>query len=98
MIKAQELTCNNWIDTINGDEQVVDVLCDSVNTTTLQNGLYDNIRPIELTPELLGKIKGCNLTLDGKHTTKWGISDGNRYIGVAYYKGDKKWSAAWGDE
>lgn len=53
----KELRIGNWIHTVNGYEQVCDVLCDSVNTMTLQNEIYDNISGIELTEAIFYNIQ-----------------------------------------
>lgn len=91
MIKANDLRPGCWIKTVNGYEQVVDVLCDSVNTKTLQNELYDNIEPIELTPVLLRKIGGCEMIHDGCYNLTWELKHRERFITIKYSKPDKTW-------
>lgn len=53
MIQPQELMIGNWINTIHGNEQVIEIVCDSVNTTNGE-GLFE-IYGISLTPEILEK-------------------------------------------
>lgn len=52
MMQATELRIGNWVQT-DKPEQVVDVLCDSINTAILEYIPYDMVQPIPLTPELL---------------------------------------------
>ena len=55
-MKAQELRIGNWIETLSGMEQCVDVLCDSVNTKSIEGINYGEINPIPLTEEWLVKF------------------------------------------
>lgn len=54
-MKASELRVGNWVNTPEGVYQVIDVLCDSVNTIAQYSLPYDWIDPIPLTPEILEK-------------------------------------------
>lgn len=45
----------NWISTIDGNFQAIDVMCDSVNTMKHEGLLYEDISGIALTPEILEK-------------------------------------------
>lgn len=63
MIKAQELRCNNWINIFEKPTPVIGVIGDKVYFVN-ENGKGDwayanSVKPIELTPELLGKILNC---------------------------------------
>lgn len=65
MLDSKELMRGNWIEMINGKpDQVVDVMCDSVNTVN-GGGILDDIDPIPLTPSLLDK---CGAKLEGIHS------------------------------
>lgn len=52
-MKAKELMQGNWVHTIQGYEQLIDVMCDGVNTKTLEGAHYGEVFPIPLTPSLL---------------------------------------------
>lgn len=61
MLDSKELMRGNWIEMINGKpDQVVDVMCDSVNTIN-GGGTLDDISGILLSPEILEKA-GFNVT------------------------------------
>lgn len=70
MIDAKELRIGNWVRTMKGYNQVVDVMCDSVHT---MNGgdILDNIDGIELTPEILEK---AGFTWNAHHG-RWHIGE-----------------------
>lgn len=55
-MKANELRIGNYIQTINGYEQVVDVMCDCINTKTVERHHYGELFPIPLTEEWLVKF------------------------------------------
>lgn len=64
MIQAKDLRIGNWVDTIDGQLQVIDVMCDSVNTK-LHNGLlFDDTDDIPLSEDVLVR---CGFTTD-----RWG--------------------------
>lgn len=75
-MKASELRVGNWVNTPEGVYQVIDVLCDSVNTIAQHSLPYDWIEPIQLTPEILQK---CGFE-QGKGVMFW-ESEG---VGIAY--------------
>ena len=70
-MKPEELRIGNWIQSYdNHFEQVIDVLCDSVNLESNEGLPYDLIEPIPLTEEWL---------------KKFGFSDGEYRKGYKYY-------------
>lgn len=82
---ANELRIGNWIDSEDGKQQIVDVLCDSINTKTHEGLPCDFIDPIPLTPEILLAF-GFERLEDG---------DGFYYEllsanGILFIEGDKK--------
>lgn len=54
-MEAKELRLGNWVRTPAGYEQVIDVMCDSINTMHYNGITYDDIEPIPLSPEILEK-------------------------------------------
>lgn len=54
MLNTRELRIGNWVMT-DKPEQAVDVLCDSLSTTTHKCMTMDSLSPIDLTPDVLRK-------------------------------------------
>ena len=55
MIDTKELRRGNYINTPKGIEQVIDVLCDGVNTKSYEGIIPDDIDGVEVTEDILLK-------------------------------------------
>jgi hypothetical protein len=72
-MKATDLRIGNFVEILGKIETVVDVMCDSVNTTTCEGVPYDMVHPIPLTEEWLEKfgfiLRDCGFVrlYDKKH-------------------------------
>ena len=72
---ANELRIGNWVRT-SKEEQVVDVLCDSLSTINHNCITYDMCAPIPITEEWLvrfGFSKGC------QYSKSYGLTSPNEY-------------------
>ena len=64
-MEARELRIGNWVNTMKGHRQCIDVMCDCVNFEDIERDIFDNIDPIPLTEEWLVRF---GLKLNPNHT------------------------------
>ena len=83
-MKANELRIGNWIRT-SKEEQVVDVLCDSVSTMSYQCLPYCDVAPILITEEWLIKF-GYTKDKDGDFVKNKYCIGSEGWFGVAHLK------------
>ncbi len=62
-MNATELMIGNWVICMGRNEQVVDIMCDSISTMNNNCIPYDLVTPIPLTPEILVK---CGFVKSGE--------------------------------
>ena len=55
-MKANELRIGNYVEVLNTEIQVIDVMCDSINTKSHENMTFDYVEPIPLTEEWLKRF------------------------------------------
>lgn len=62
-MEARELRIGNWVNTMKGHRQCIDVMCDCVNFEDIERDIFDNIDPIPLTEEWLVRF---GIHIDGQ--------------------------------
>lgn len=98
MIEAKELRIGNLVTHDGKVQKVTSIEENEVRFFNEQDQCrwtvtVNKIEPIELTPEILGKLKNCEKIYDGSYSTKWDIAFRDlRYICVTYAKPDNTWS------
>lgn len=67
-MKANELRIGNYVyvEPLNGAQQVLDVMCDCVNTAFIEGANYGMVQPIQLTEEWLLKFGFSKAKKGGK--------------------------------